>query len=848
MKRLLQIAIILISFPSMGFHIVGGEIEFITISPGLYRINVIQYFDEAQAQNPGPEGTAEVYIFSGSTDEVISTHVLTLQEQELVRYTNEECSIEELQTSRVLWSIDSLELDPQLYDDPEGYYIVWERCCRNSTIVNIRNPNATGMKYVVEIPPLWKDGAPYINSSPILFKPLSDYACVDQLYYTEFTGTDPDGDSLVYSLTEPLNTVAQVALPIPQPKPHIVKEYAPGFEDIIPGSPSLNISRKGLLTVSPDETGLYVFSVLVEEYRNGEKIGQVQRDFQMLVIDGCNPPDPPVVGIQVPGRDDFIPEVDTLKYDLIDDKCFNFIVKNIAPGDTIDLRAEGVNFEGDITEIFEFQTAFIGANQDSLLVEVCAPGCPPLETKPFIVDLIAADDACPLPQLDTLTLTIQVEPPPNEFPAATSSEPNVVLLEGTEGSVTIVGTDQDDDIMDVSLMVEGIENAENIGFSLEILSSEPGRVEAELHWDTDCEVYDFSEISRFNVGILVDDADTCDYENQDILWIPHEVILPPNNPPEINIVGQSQNRLEVDLNDVVNKEIRAVDIDGDDLTLQLVENPFGQVEAEFKDTTGNTIVSSEFKWAIDCSILEPDVTNTFTFQFVAEDFDKCKVVNRDTLELEIIVDVPFNNPPEMEQYPSYELPVNQPFSLDISARDPDNDLIYLEFFSGSALPNSESLSFEPAEGLGEVSSQLSWTPECNLLRNGEPTLYDLVFVTFDEKCPGSKLDTAKISFLIRETRTLFEEFLPPNAFSPNNDGTNDTFRLTDLTLKEQNLPTDNCQDFFQYVSIHDRTGKQVFYSDSREFEWTGGDLPSGTYYYLVKFSRSEYRSYIQLLR
>ena len=49
-----------------------------------------------------------------------------------------------------------------------------------------------------------------------------------------------------------------------------------------------------------------------------------------------------------------IPETEVLNYSLSDDKCFDFIVKNISPGETISLRAEGVNFDEDVNDIFEF--------------------------------------------------------------------------------------------------------------------------------------------------------------------------------------------------------------------------------------------------------------------------------------------------------------------------------------------------------------------------------------------------------------------------------------------------------------------------------------------------------------
>ena len=110
------------------FHIVGGEMEFIYVSDGVYRINLIQYFDEAQNNNPGPESQVTVYIFRNGDDQLISTHELSLQIWEDVDYTNIDCVIDEFETSRAVWSAD-IGFDPNNYSDENGYYIVWERCC-----------------------------------------------------------------------------------------------------------------------------------------------------------------------------------------------------------------------------------------------------------------------------------------------------------------------------------------------------------------------------------------------------------------------------------------------------------------------------------------------------------------------------------------------------------------------------------------------------------------------------------------------------------------------------------------------------------------------------------------------
>ena len=106
MKKLVGIAFAFFCYTTSANHIVGGEIEFIYLQDGLYRINVVQYFDVANPVNPGPEPTVFISIFSNRNDELVSTHQLILQENVIVPYTNPECAIGELQTSRVVWTAD----------------------------------------------------------------------------------------------------------------------------------------------------------------------------------------------------------------------------------------------------------------------------------------------------------------------------------------------------------------------------------------------------------------------------------------------------------------------------------------------------------------------------------------------------------------------------------------------------------------------------------------------------------------------------------------------------------------------------------------------------------------------
>lgn len=835
---------------AFGFHIVGGEIEFITINPGVYKINLIQYRDAAQQENIVYETSIELYMFSNLDNRLVRRFVLPLGPIDEVPYTNQECSRDELKTERVIYS-DTIQLNPEEFADPQGYYLVWERCCRNKDIVNIVDPLTAGMTYTIDIPPLWKNGEPFINSSPILLKPLSDYACVGQLYYGNFTGTDPDGDSLTYKLVTPLTTSAAIALPLPQSRPHGEVLWSDGFSlsNVIPGNPALKISGAGTLQVNPVDTGLYVFSVLIEEWREAEKIGQVQRDFQMLVVDGCEPPVPPKVAVKIPDNEFFNPELDTLRYTLEEEKCFDFYVTEIDAGEDITLTARLLNYDKNLDEGFEFQNTTVSENQDTIKVQFCAPGCPP-SRDPFILVLIASDNACPLPQVDSVELVLQVEPPPNEFPVLTGIGSSYVLREDQRISVFFQVTDMDGDSIELILKVPGIENAADLGLSVTTTKSQGGLLEGTLNWDTNCRDYDFSEIQNFELLINPEDRDVCEFPNDQLLSVNMSVVLPVNSEPEISIDSDP----EISLEDKEHFEttVFAKDFDQDSISVKLEGRGFNprSLGVDFKDTIVVGSVTLPFELVVDCYILENISQRTFDFLFIVEDIDRCQDINSKSTMLTVNIELEENNSPSIEEYADTILYVNKTFEIDISALDPNpEDDVTLEWFNPARLPKSDSLIFETNTGKGSVTSRLRWTPECSLLDFGVPyTYYDLIFLAYDNGCPVQKLDTMKITVALSDQRDPFVKFRPPNVFTPNGDGINDVFTLTNQSQPGHNLPRNLCNDAFEWIRIFDRNGTQVYESLEREFVWDGANNPTGVYYYAIKYQQSNYKGYLQILK
>ncbi|MCP4442383.1 MAG: PKD domain-containing protein [Aureispira sp.] len=169
--------------------------------------------------------------------------------------------------------------------DPDGYFMVYQRCCRNYSINNLVNPNTTGATYRIF---LSAQSQQLCNNSPLFndFPPV--VICQDKPLDFDHSATDLDGDSLVYEFCNSLTGGSQTD-PRPLPPagpPHNDVTFLPGFSASypMPSNPVLNLDPvTGLLTGTPTQTGQYVVGVCVKEYRNGVLLSETLRDFQFNV-------------------------------------------------------------------------------------------------------------------------------------------------------------------------------------------------------------------------------------------------------------------------------------------------------------------------------------------------------------------------------------------------------------------------------------------------------------------------------------------------------------------------------------------------------------------------------------
>lgn len=158
-----------------------------------------------------------------------------------------------------------------------------------------------------------------------------------------------------------------------------------------------------------------------------------------------------------------------------------------------------------------------------------------------------------------------------------------------------------------------------------------------------------------------------------------------------------------------------------------------------------------------------------------------------------------------------------------------------------------------------TTAQFSWLPDCsNITINGQEEALSINFIAKRTRTGCFvAYDTIRVTFVLQDTYAHFEEFLPPNAFTPNGDGVGDTFRLSNLSPApptapdgnpNPNLPLDNCLVQFKKITIFNRWGKEVFKSTDRNFAWDGKNQNAGVYYYALEFTNKSYKGTINLIK
>ncbi len=166
-----------------------------------------------------------------------------------------------------------------------GYYVVYQRCCRNEEITNIRNSGETGATYFCTIPP---GNLTVCNNSAVFKNFPPQIICENNPLIYDHSATDIDGDSLSYEFCETNigGSIDDVKPMHPSAPPFGLVSYTPPYSSLDPmrGNPPVQIDPvTGIMSGTPNIEGRFVVSVCCHEWRNGVIINTVKREFQFVV-------------------------------------------------------------------------------------------------------------------------------------------------------------------------------------------------------------------------------------------------------------------------------------------------------------------------------------------------------------------------------------------------------------------------------------------------------------------------------------------------------------------------------------------------------------------------------------
>ena len=148
--------------------------------------------------------------------------------------------------------------------------IWWSTCCRNSAITTLTNAGSS--YFYADL-----NATMNCNNSPqFLNDPLFYAVTNEQVNYSD-GGFDPDGDSLVFTLANCLENAGTSV------------SYGATYNGQNPLTTSSGISinsQTGEIIFTPNINQVGVICLVIEEFRNGVKIGEASRDIQIGVMPG----------------------------------------------------------------------------------------------------------------------------------------------------------------------------------------------------------------------------------------------------------------------------------------------------------------------------------------------------------------------------------------------------------------------------------------------------------------------------------------------------------------------------------------------------------------------------------
>ena len=837
---IILLLVLLCSIDLYAAHIVGGDFSYRHISGDTYEIKMKMYRD-CGGRGAGFEQSLEVSIYDKETNQYIKTILMPRVSIYPIRF-NTGCTSPQLRCVETGIFVGQFTMPKASFNNSAGYYVSWERCCRNNIIKNIVNPGATPMAFYMEIAsPYPANGDFRVNSSPEFRRDPLNYLCVGEAFKYDFKAFDEDGDEIRISKISPLaggETSPTNVGPVSNPGPYDNTIWNLGYSlsNLMDGNPDIITDNDtASIYLVPQQIGVYVISILCEEYRNGIKLGEIRRELQLEVLN-CPIRFKPVASTSLGSSN-------TVDVIIGQQTCFDVLGSDGNPLEVLKVRIDTIGLyklfsSGDAT----LSPSDVSGTQ-SISTKFCwTPKCPLDTSAGKFIDFIIYDNSCPFTQDDTVRVNFNFLSIPNQVPSIITNLPNQVLnirtgetkcffVQGSDGNVN-------DEI--VILPIIGQVDIFNLGATITpSVIAGTSNIVGEVCWTPACGLnIDTPFVLQFEI---FDNA--CPNQAQDTLEITVNLLPILNAKPTLIPEGTSVNN-DNTVNVVLNQSncfyVFGEDVDADDVdvSFQNVNYDFIANGAEWKKIDDQTNAERfQFCWTPTCDNFYGD--DSLFIDFFVRD-NKCENEKLDTLRILFKLQLPANDIPAILKPDSIIYNINAGYSrfIPVSASDADEeDLMVL---SAQPLFSSDiplEVSMQTISGNSLLNSELYIHADCGLEANTDfPVRIQLLSNKF---C--NENDTIEQIINLRVAPLLdLGPAMVPNAFSPNGDGINDEFKIN---LASRTI----CPDEFE-LKIYDRWGQILFETLDPEFSWKGEGQFPGAYVYYLRIGETKQTGFIALIK
>lgn len=301
MRFVLFVVFLMVTSVMFATHNRGGEITFVHVSGNTYRFTITTC---TKSSAPADRSELEINWGDGTGND-------TVQRSRISPISGQDAQ-------------KNYYIINHTFAGAGTFRVTMEDPNRNGGIVNIGGAtNSDQFPFciateVVISPFLGANNSPQFNDCP-----CPELACINKRYCYNPQASDPDGDSLSYSLVPCLGVGCN---PMSTP---VVYQYPDSYG----GTISINPVTGTMCWVNPTRLGEYNIAILIVEWRNGVKIGSVLRDIQLTVVNCLN--DPPVINT--------ITDTCIVAGDVL---TFPVSATDVNVGDIITLSSTGIPYTG----------------------------------------------------------------------------------------------------------------------------------------------------------------------------------------------------------------------------------------------------------------------------------------------------------------------------------------------------------------------------------------------------------------------------------------------------------------------------------------------------------------------